>query len=142
MSTRNATAQWNGTLKEGNGTMNFSDYNGPFSFASRFEEGDGTNPEELVGAAHAGCYSMFLAALISGNDLTPQSVQTTATVTLGKDDTGPCITHIKLDCQVSCDGLSQELFDQLASDAKDKCPISRLYSGGTAEIEVEATLSE
>lgn len=122
--------------------MNFSDYNGPFSFASRFEEGDGTNPEELVGAAHAGCYSMFLAALISGNDLTPQSVQTTATVTLGKDDTGPCITHIKLDCQVSCDGLSQELFDQLASDAKDKCPISRLYSGGTAEIEVEATLSE
>jgi osmotically inducible protein OsmC len=142
MSTRNATAQWNGTLKEGNGTMNFSDYKGPFSFASRFEEGDGTNPEELVGAAHAGCYSMFLAALISGNDLTPQSVQTTATVTLGKDDTGPCITHIKLDCQVSCDGLSQELFDQLASDAKDKCPISRLYSGGTAEIEVEATLSE
>jgi osmotically inducible protein OsmC len=122
--------------------MNFSDYKGPFSFASRFEEGDGTNPEELVGAAHAGCYSMFLAALISGNDLTPQSVQTTATVTLGKDDTGPCITHIKLDCQVSCDGLSQELFDQLASDAKDKCPISRLYSGGTAEIEVEATLSE
>ena len=141
MSSRNASAQWNGTLKEGNGTMNFSDYNGPFTFASRFEAGDGTNPEELVGAAHAGCYSMFLAALISGKDLTPGSVETTATVTLGKDDTGPCITNIKLDCQVSCEGLSQELFDQLAADAKEKCPISRLYAGGTATIELEASLS-
>jgi len=141
MSSRNASAQWNGTLKEGSGTMNISDYSGPFTFASRFEEGDGTNPEELVGAAHAGCYSMFLAALISGNDLTPQSVETKATVTLGKDDTGPCITNIKLDCQVSCEGLSQELFDQLAADAKEKCPISRLYAGGTATIELEASLS-
>ncbi len=140
MSVRNAKALWNGTLKEGKGQMNFSDYNGPFTFASRFEEGEGTNPEELVGAAHAGCYSMFLAALISGNDLTPQSVETTATVTLGKDDTGPCITHIKLDCQVSCEGLNQELFEQLAADAKSKCPISRLYAGGTAEIELEAKL--
>ena len=141
MTTRSANAIWNGTLKEGNGTMNFSDYNGPFTFASRFESGDGTNPEELVGAAHAGCYSMFLAALISGNDLTPQSVETTASVTLGKDDTGPCITNIKLDCKVSCDGLSQELFEQLAADAKAKCPISRLYAGATAEIELEATLA-
>ena len=65
MSIRKATAQWNGTLKEGNGTMNFSNYKGPFTFASRFEEADGTNPEELIGAAHAGCYSMFLSALIS-----------------------------------------------------------------------------
>ena len=141
MSVRNANAVWNGTLKEGSGTMNFSDYNGPFTFASRFEEGAGTNPEELVGAAHAGCYSMFLSALISGNDLTPESVETTATVTLGKDDTGPCITHIKLDCQVSCPGLSQELFDQLAADAKEKCPISRLYAGSTATIELSASLS-
>jgi len=141
MSTRSANALWNGTLKEGNGTMNISDYSGPFTFASRFEEGEGTNPEELVGAAHAGCYSMFLAALISGNDLTPQSVATEATVTLGKDDTGPCITNIKLVCQVSCEGLSQELFDQLAADAKEKCPISRLYAGGTAAIELEARLS-
>ena len=140
MSTRTANAVWNGTLKEGKGTMNFSDYNGPFTFASRFEEGDGTNPEELVGAAHAGCYSMFLSALISGNDLTPASVETTATVTLGKDDTGPCITNIKLDCQVSCEGLSQDLFDQLASDAKEKCPISRLYAGSTAVIELDAKL--
>ena len=120
--------------------MNFSDYNGPFTFASRFEEGEGTNPEELIGAGHAGCYSMFLAALISGNDLTPQSVATEATVTLGKDDAGPCITNIKLVCKVSCEGLSQELFDQLAADAKEKCPISRLYAGGTADIELDASL--
>ena len=66
MAIRKARAQWNGTLKEGNGTMNFSNYNGPFTFVSRFEEGEGTNPEELVGAAQAGCYSMFLSALISG----------------------------------------------------------------------------
>ena len=83
---------------------------------------------------------MFLSALISGNDLTPASVETTATVTLGKDDTGPCITNIKLDCQVSCEGLSQDLFDQLASDAKEKCPISRLYAGSTAVIELDAKL--
>ena len=93
--------------------MSFSDYNGPFSFASRFEEGEGTNPEELVGAAHAGCYSMFLSALLSNNQLNPESVNTTASVTLGKDETGPCITNIKLVCEVSCEGLSQELFNEL-----------------------------
>ena len=88
MSVRSAKAQWNGTLKEGEGVMSFSNYNGPYTFASRFEEGDGTNPEELVGAAIAGCYSMFLAALLSNNDLSPDSVSTTASVTLEKDDTG------------------------------------------------------
>ena len=73
MSINKANAIWNGTLKEGKGEMKFSNYTGPFTFASRFEEGDGTNPEELVGAAHAGCYSMFLSALISGEELTPDS---------------------------------------------------------------------
>jgi osmotically inducible protein OsmC len=140
MSVRSAKARWNGTLKEGKGVMSFSNYNGPYTFASRFEEGDGTNPEELVGAAHAGCYSMFLSALISKNDLEPESINTTASVTLGKDDTGPCITNIKLVCEVSCDGLSQELFDELTQGAKEKCPISRLYSGSTATIDLEATL--
>ena len=140
MTVRSAKAQWNGTLKEGQGVMSFSDYNGPFTFASRFEEGEGTNPEELVGAAQAGCYSMFLSALLSNNDLKPESVSTTASVTLGRDDTGPCITNIKLVCEVSCDGLSQELFDELTQKAKANCPISRLYSGGTASIDLEATL--
>ncbi len=128
MSIRTANAQWNGTLKEGEGTMNFSNYNGPFTFASRFEEGDGTNPEELVGAAISGCYSMFLSALISGEGLTPDSVKTTAKVHLESDDIGPKITKIELDCIVKCSGLSQDKFDELANASKEKCPISRLYS--------------
>jgi osmotically inducible protein OsmC len=138
MSVRSAKSKWNGTLKEGNGTMNFSNYSGPFTFKSRFEEGDGTNPEELVGAAHSGCYSMFLAALISGEGLSPESVETTATVHLGRDETGPVITTIELDSKVKCDGLSQEKFEELAAAAKAKCPISRLVAA--ADIKLTASL--
>lgn len=140
MATRQAKAQWEGTLKEGKGTMNFSNYSGPFSFASRFEEGDGTNPEELVGAALAGCYSMFLSALISGEDLNPSSINTKATVTLDKDDIGPKISKIELVCDVKCKGLSQDKFDELTATAKEKCPISRLYAGSTAVITLTARL--
>ena len=80
MSVRNATATWNGSLQEGSGTMKLGSglYEGPFTFASRFETGPGTNPEELIGAAHAGCYSMFLSALLSGDGFVPTSVDTTA----------------------------------------------------------------
>jgi len=140
MTIRNAKALWKGTLKEGKGEMKFSNYSGPFTFASRFENGKGTNPEELVGAAQAGCYSMFLSALISGEGFTPQSIETTAAVTLGRDDTGPNITDITLVCNVSCEGLSKEKFDELAIAAKEKCPISRLYAGGTANIVLDAKL--
>ncbi|MBN1820725.1 MAG: OsmC family peroxiredoxin [Prolixibacteraceae bacterium] len=140
MSVRKAKSIWNGTLKDGSGSMNFSNYSGPFSFVSRFENGVGTNPEELVGAAHSGCYSMFLAALISGEGLSPEKIETLASVTLGKDETGPCITNIKLECNVKCSGLSQEKFSELSVAAKEKCPISRLYAGGTAEIELIAKL--
>ena len=118
--------------------MNFSNYSGPFTFKSRFEEGTGTNPEELVGAAHSGCYSMFLAALISGEGLNPESVETTAKVHLGKDDVGPVVTAIELDCQVRCEGLSQEKFKELSLAAKEKCPISRLVAA--AEIKLTAKL--
>ncbi|NJM14484.1 MAG: OsmC family peroxiredoxin [Bacteroidales bacterium] len=138
MTIRTAKAQWTGTLKEGKGTMDFSNYSGPFSFVSRFGEGEGTNPEELVGAAQAGCYSMFLSALISAENLNPSSIETTAKVTLGKDDTGPLITLIELDCTVRCNGLSQEKFMELAQASKEKCPISRLYKG--TEIKLKATL--
>ena len=141
MATRKAKAVWNGTLKEGKGQMKFSNYTGPFTFASRFEEGEGTNPEELVGAAQAGCYSMFLSALISGEGLTPASIETKATVILEKDDIGPNITNIKLDSTVVCEGLSQDKFDELAAAAKEKCPISRLYAGGTAKIDLNAKLA-
>lgn len=139
MSKRKATAKWNGTLKAGAGTMNFSDYSGPFTFASRFEEGKGTNPEELIGAAHAGCYSMFLSALISAEELTPESVETTATVHLESDDVGPVISTIELDCQVKCEGLSEEKFNELAAAAKEKCPVSRLVAA--ADIKLNARLN-
>ncbi len=137
MSVRKAKAQWNGTLKEGNGVMSFANYDGPFTFKSRFEEGSGTNPEELVGAAQAGCFSMFLSALISGEGLTPESVATTAKVTLGSDDIGPVITSIELDSKVKCEGLSKEKFDELAQASKEKCPISRLYAGTTITLNAE-----
>jgi len=140
MSTPKANSIWKGTLKEGSGTMNFTGFGGPFTFASRFETGDETNPEELIGAAHSGCYSMFLSALISGEGLVPENIETNASVTLGKDDTGPCITKIEMDCKVACDGLSQEKFAELTATAKEKCPISRLYVGGTAEILLTAEL--
>lgn len=135
---RTAKATWTGTLKEGNGVMNFSNYNGPFTFASRFESGKGTNPEELIGAAQSGCYSMFLSALISAEKLVPESIETIATVHLGNDDIGPLITSIELDCRVKCPGLSQARFQELAALSKEKCPVSRLYKG--TEIKLKAML--
>lgn len=140
MTKRKANALWNGTLKDGKGEMKFSNYSGPFTFASRFEEGDGTNPEELLGAAQAGCYSMFLSALISKEGLNPDSIETEAEVLLGTDDSGPKITNISLVCRVKCSGINKEKFDELAQIAKDKCPVSRLYAGGTAEISLDAQL--
>lgn len=141
MATRKATAKWNGTLKDGNGTINFSDYNGPFTFASRFEEGNGTNPEELVGAAHAGCYSMFLSALLTKADLTPNSIESSATVELGRDDKGPRIERITLICEADVPGLNNDSFQRFAADAKAGCPISRLYDSNT-EIILDAKLTE
>jgi osmotically inducible protein OsmC len=140
MKIRKVKSVWNGTLKQGTGTMSFTGYSGPFTFASRFEDAKGTNPEELVGAAQSGCYSMFLSALLSGEGLNPESIETTAAVTLGDVDGGPAITNIKLSTVVKCDGLSKEKFDELSVAAKEKCPISRLYAGGTAAIELDAKL--
>jgi osmotically inducible protein OsmC len=137
MATRTASALWNGTLKEGKGTMKYGAYEGAYSYVSRFETGAGTNPEELVGAAHAGCYSMFLAALLSKEGLTPDSVATTATVELGQDD-GPKITSIKLVTKAKVPGIDNDAFQKLVATAKEKCPISRLFAG--TEISVTATL--
>ena len=137
MATRQATAKWEGTLKEGKGVMKYGGFEGPFTFVSRFEEGEGTNPEELAGAAHAGCYSMFLSALISADKLTPTSIQTTASVHLGDDD-GPKITSIDLECEAVVPGLDADKFAELAQTAKKKCPISRLFAG--TEINLSAKL--
>jgi osmotically inducible protein OsmC len=140
MTVRKVKSVWNGTLKEGKGKMSFTGYSGPFTFATRFENAPGTNPEELVGAAQSGCYSMFLSALISGEGLNPESIETEASVALGTVDGGPAITSIVLDTVVKCAGLSQEKFAELSVTAKEKCPISRLYAGGTATITLNAKL--
>ena len=137
MTTRKASARWNGKLKEGNGIMKYGSFEGSYTFASRFEEGDGTNPEELAGAAHAGCYSMFLSALLSA-DFNPETIETTATVTLESDDIGPRITSIALSTEAKVPGVSEDKFQELVRAAKEKCPISRLFAG--TEISVTAKL--
>ncbi len=141
MKVNSSSARWNGTLKDGNGTMSFKGFEHPFTFASRFETGPETNPEELIGGAIAGCYSMFLSALLSGKGFSDQVIDTTAEVTLDKDDIGPRITEIKLITNVTCTDLDQNLFEELTATAKEKCPVSRLYSGSTAEILLEASLN-
>ena len=138
MSKSKATAEWSGTLKGGAGRMKFTEFDGPFTFASRFEDGAETNPEELIGAAHAGCYSMFLSALLSGEKLNPESIKTEATVHLTSDDIGPVISLIELDCKVKCEGLSREKFNELTAAAKEKCPVSRVLAA--TEIKLKAEL--
>jgi len=124
MAVRQSSATWRGTLKEGDGTMKVGPghYEGPFTYASRFEEGKGTNPEELIGAAHAGCFSMFLSALLTNKGYTPEEISTTATVHLGA---GPTINKIELDTTAKVPGVSDEEFQQLAKEAKAGCPVSK-----------------
>ena len=140
MSQQIASAHWTGTLKEGQGSFEVGSQllSGSYTFATRFESTKGTNPEELVGAAHSACYSMFLSALLSNENLTPTSIQTKATVTLGTVDGGPKITSIHLDCEAKVSGISAEAFATLAQTAKEKCPISRLYQG--TDITLDAKL--
>ena len=137
MSVQLANALWEGTLKTGKGVMKYGEVVSPFTFASRFENGDATNPEELIGAAHSGCFSMFLAALLSEKGLTP-TVQTQAKVHLGDED-GPKITHIELSSQVTAEGLTDDDLQQLGKVAKENCPISRLVQG--AKVSLTLTLN-
>lgn len=141
MPTRTATARWEGTLKDGKGTMRlpYGNYEGPFTRASRFEEGEGTNPEELIGAAHAGCFSMFLAALLSKAEHQPNSIDTTAEVTVEQTDDGPAITRIVLETEADVPGLSDDEFQEKVGEAKAGCPVSKALSG-VGEITVNATL--
>ncbi len=124
---RSSDATWNGDLKNGNGTMRVGagHYEGPFTFASRFENGKGTNPEELIGAAHAGCYSMFLSALLSGDDYEVTSVHTTAKVHLGTVDGAPTIHTIELFCEADVPGIDAGKFLEYAENAKAGCPVSK-----------------
>ncbi|HEY3291011.1 MAG TPA: OsmC family peroxiredoxin [Anaerolineae bacterium] len=134
MAVRSSEATWLGNLKEGKGTMKVGKgaYEGPFTYASRFESGAGTNPEELLGAAHAGCYSMFLSALLSTAGFPPKSVHTTATVHLAA---GPTIDLIELNCEANVPGASETLFQEKAAEAKKGCPVSKAL----ASVETKLT---
>lgn len=140
MTVRNAEAHWEGTLREGAGSMKLGSgaYEGPYTFASRFEEGPGTNPEELIGAAHAGCYSMFLSALLSNAGYTPAHIHTTAAVHLGRIDGAPAIIHIELVTEATVPGLDEAEFQEKAAAAKAGCPVSKALA--STEINLTATL--
>src|SRR5881397_3537879 len=124
MATRNGSAQWNGNLMDGSGTVTVGDgvWSGDYSFASRFEEGDGTNPEELIAAAHAGCFSMALTATLGRAGHDPQSVATTANVHLNRTDEGFRIQRIDLVTEADVPGLDDAAFQELAETAKKTCP--------------------
>lgn len=138
MAVRKASAVWQGTLREGAGTMKLGSgaYEGAYTYASRFEEGPGTNPEELIGAAHAGCFSMFLSALLTKAGFTPTSIETTATVHLGA---GPAITDIELNSQAVVPGLDEARLQELAAEAKAGCPVSKALAG--VNIKLNASLA-
>jgi osmotically inducible protein OsmC len=123
------TAQWHGSIDEGTGTMaTGSGIEGTFTKASRFADGTGTNPEELIGAAHAGCFSQFLALLLSEDGTPPTSIETTAKVSIAVTDAGPTITSIGLTSVVDAD-VPAERIEALGADAKAKCPVSKALSG-------------
>lgn len=138
MPVRTAQAVWKGTLKEGKGNLKLQSgvYEGPYTWASRFADGSETNPEELVGAAHAGCYAMFLSALLTNNQTPPEQIQATAKVHLGD---GPTVTKIELEVEARVPGLGQEKFQEIAQEAKAKCPISKALAA-VPEINLQATL--
>jgi osmotically inducible protein OsmC len=141
MPNKKASAVWNGNLKEGSGTINSESgvlSDDAFSFASRFEDADQTNPEELIGAAHAGCYSMALSNELHSAGHDSNSVSTDATVTLDMVDGAPTVTTIKLVAKADVPGLDNDEFQKIASATKDACPISRALSG--VEIKLEASL--
>lgn len=140
MKSRNASAIWNGDLKGGNGRIS-SDSGvldkSAYSFATRFEDGKGTNPEELIAAAHAGCYSMALSNELAGDGMSPESVETRASVTLDQVEGGFAITRIHLDVKAKVPGASQADFDAAAERAKTGCPVSKLMN---AEITLASQL--
>jgi len=138
---RKASAVWNGTLKEGKGTVTTESgvlAQTPYSFRSRFETGTGTNPEELIAAAHAGCFTMALSAQLSGAGLVPESLATSAALTLELVEKSWTVTKIHLEVTARVPGATNDQFQKVAADAKANCPISRLLK---AEITLNAALN-
>jgi osmotically inducible protein OsmC len=139
---RTSVGVWTGTLKNGKGTMQIG-HNGielDYSFPSRFEGGIGTNPEELLGAAHAGCYSMALSLFIAEAGFTPSNIRTVATVHLEKDEDGFTISQIELDTTADVPGMDSRMFLEQAEKAKNGCPVSRALTG--VEITLKAKLKK
>jgi lipoyl-dependent peroxiredoxin len=139
---RTASAVWNGSLKEGKGTITTQSgvlSEAPYSFLTRFENGKGTNPEELIAAAHAGCFTMALSAQLGTMNFTPQSLRTSAKLTLEKLDAGWTISKIHLDVSARVPGISASAFESAAASAKANCPVSRLLK---AEITLDAHLEQ
>ncbi len=137
---RKASAVWQGGLKDGKGTISTDSgvlSNTQYSFTTRFEMGIGTNPEELIAAAHAGCFSMALSGQLDNAGLVPESINTTTTVTLEKTEAGFTVTEVHLDVRAKIPGASQESFETAANNAKTGCPISRLLN---TKITMEAKL--
>ena len=141
MPKRTASAVWNGSLQEGAGTMKVASgaYEGPYSFQSRFQEGDGTNPEELIAAAHAGCFSMALSGDLGRAGHDPESVETTATVHIEKVEGGFGITRIDLDTRARVPGIDADEFQRIAEGAKQNCPVSKALAA-VETISVNAEL--
>jgi osmotically inducible protein OsmC len=138
MPTRTATARWEGGLQQGNGTMRLGSgaFEGQYSFSSRFEEGTGTNPEELIGAAHAGCFSMALSAGLERAGYTPTAVETSARVHLERVESGFRISRIELSCTADVPGIDDAAFREQAEAAKTNCPVSQALAG--VDIQLDA----
>jgi len=141
MATRQGSAEWKGDLQGGSGELVVGDgvFTGSYSFKSRFEEGEGTNPEELIGAAHAACFSMALSGILAEHGHAPDSVNTTASVHLRSGESGPEIHRIDLKTVGVVPGIDQEHFAQHAEEAKAGCPVSKALAG-VGEITLEARL--
>lgn len=140
MPTRTADAEWNGDLPTGSGRMRLGSgaFDGPYDFRSRMESGGGTNPEELIGAAHAGCFSMAFAAQLGGSGHKPEHIATSAKVHFNKTDGGWTIDRIELSTRARVPGLDEAEFQRIAENAKANCPVSRALAG--VDIQLQATL--
>ncbi len=141
MPTRQSEAEWSGDLKQGTGKMKLGSgaYSGSYSFKSRMENGAGTNPEELIAAAHAGCYSMALSAMLSGAGNVPERIHTTAKVSFNPVEGGFAITKIELITEAKIPGIDNEKFQKIAADAKKGCPVSKALAA-VPEITLSAKL--
>lgn len=138
MQTRTAHAIWRGTLTEGEGRINIKNLGleAAYSFASRFENGRGTNPEELIAAAHAGCFSMALANILAGKGYKPMEISTTAQVKLSKGDEGFFISGIELRTEATVPGIEEEILQTLADVAKTGCPVSRALAAVDISLQI------